>query len=152
MKNWLSEETVAKINILGSDYLPFLLTLIDEENLPATLGGKCHCDCPGGCESSNVGPWKEDPVERAARRAKAVEDAAEAKATGPPSSRASTSVMSTPDLEPSNESQKETIGTTPAIQTSQGDDSSQAPESTTAVEPTQDVSPISTPPHVAVSA
>lgn len=70
MKNWLSEETVSKINILGSDYLPYLLTLIDEENLPATLGGKCKCDCPGGCESSNAGPWKEDKNDRVARRAK----------------------------------------------------------------------------------
>lgn len=57
VKRWLSKETVDKIDILGSDYQDVLLSLIDAENLPSTLGGTCTCTEDGGCHKSGRGPW-----------------------------------------------------------------------------------------------
>jgi len=68
IKPWLSKETVAKVDILGSDYQEVLLDWIDKENLPASLGGDCECE--GGCEYSFAGPWKEGLEERRDRRRK----------------------------------------------------------------------------------
>ncbi|OLL22335.1 Sec14 cytosolic factor [Neolecta irregularis DAH-3] len=56
VKPLLDEVTVKKINILGSDYQKVLLELIPAENLPTQFGGTC--ECPGGCELSDQGPWK----------------------------------------------------------------------------------------------
>ena len=56
VKPWLDEVTVAKINILGSNYKDELLKQIPAENLPKDFGGKC--DCGGvGCSLSDAGPW-----------------------------------------------------------------------------------------------
>ncbi|KAJ2921164.1 hypothetical protein H1R20_g2486, partial [Candolleomyces eurysporus] len=62
IKPWISKETAAKVDILGSDYAKVLLELIDEENLPSTLGGKCTCAEHGGCHLSGAGPWMEGRV------------------------------------------------------------------------------------------
>lgn len=62
IKPWLAKETVAKVDVLGSDYQDVLLSLIDAENLPAALGGTCQCE--EGCEHSNAGPWSEGRKER----------------------------------------------------------------------------------------
>jgi hypothetical protein len=59
VKAWLSKETVAKVDILGSDYKDVLLDLIDAENLPRSLGGTCTCAEAGGCHLSGAGPWQE---------------------------------------------------------------------------------------------
>lgn len=55
IKPWLDEVTVSKIEILGSSYQQKLLQDIRAEDLPADLGGRCHC--VGGCSLSDVGPW-----------------------------------------------------------------------------------------------
>ncbi len=60
IKSWLPKETVAKIDILGSDYKQVLLELIDAESLPTSLGGQCTCEGPGGCELSGAGPWQDE--------------------------------------------------------------------------------------------
>lgn len=65
IKPWLAKETAAKVDILGSDYQTVLLNLIDKENLPTSLGGACQCE--GGCEHSNAGPWSEGRAERRAK-------------------------------------------------------------------------------------
>jgi len=51
-KGFLDPKTRAKITIKGGDYLPTLLEMVDEENLPTFLGGKCTAPFP-----SDVGPW-----------------------------------------------------------------------------------------------
>jgi len=50
LKPWLAKETVSKIDILGSDYRAVLLSHIDAENLPTSLGGTCECEDVGGCQ------------------------------------------------------------------------------------------------------
>ncbi|CCM01875.1 uncharacterized protein FIBRA_03946 [Fibroporia radiculosa] len=64
IKPWLAKETLAKIDILGSNYKEVLLKQIPEENLPTSLGGTCTCDELGGCKLSNAGPWMENRKER----------------------------------------------------------------------------------------
>jgi hypothetical protein len=55
VKGWLDPVTVAKIHILGGGYQAQLLTQVPKENLPKQFGGECQCD--GGCEFSDAGPW-----------------------------------------------------------------------------------------------
>jgi len=62
IKPWLSKETAAKVDVLGSDYKNVLLDLVDAENLPASLGGACTCSDIGGCHLSGVGPWQDGRV------------------------------------------------------------------------------------------
>ncbi|KAJ7095885.1 CRAL TRIO domain-containing protein [Mycena belliarum] len=60
IRPWLSKETAEKVDILGSNYKEVLLSLIDADALPTTLGGDCQC--PGGCHLSSAGPWLEGRV------------------------------------------------------------------------------------------
>ncbi|KAH9841532.1 CRAL/TRIO domain-containing protein, partial [Rhodofomes roseus] len=64
IKPWLAKETLAKIDILGSDYKDVLLEQIPAENLPESLGGTCTCAEAGGCKLSNAGPWMQHRAER----------------------------------------------------------------------------------------
>ncbi|KAI0129145.1 sec14 cytosolic factor [Xylariales sp. AK1849] len=57
VKGWLDPVTVQKIHILGSSYQKELTAQVAPENLPKAIGGKC--DCPGGCQFSDAGPWHE---------------------------------------------------------------------------------------------
>ncbi|KAI8991483.1 CRAL-TRIO domain-containing protein [Mycotypha africana] len=55
VKAWLDPGTIAKIQIIGSDYKKALLEQIAPENLPKFLGGECDCDhMDGGCVPSQV--------------------------------------------------------------------------------------------------
>jgi hypothetical protein len=60
VKQMLDEHTVSKIHILGSSYKSQLLDHIDPANLPKFYGGSC--ECPGGCEKSDLGPWNDGSV------------------------------------------------------------------------------------------
>jgi hypothetical protein len=60
LKTMLDEHTVSKIQIVGSNYQKHLLEHIDAENLPAYLGGTCECE--GGCDRSDKGPWNDGSV------------------------------------------------------------------------------------------
>lgn len=57
IKGWLDPVTVQKIHILGSGYKKELLAQVPAENLPLEFGGSCKCE--GGCQLSDMGPWKE---------------------------------------------------------------------------------------------
>ncbi|KAF2969300.1 hypothetical protein GQX73_g4282 [Xylaria multiplex] len=62
---FLDPVTASKIHVLSSsDYKAELLKQIPAENLPAAFGGKCNCE--GGCELSDAGPWQEDEWKRPA--------------------------------------------------------------------------------------
>ncbi|EHY58592.1 cytosolic factor, phosphatidylinositol/phosphatidylcholine transfer protein [Exophiala dermatitidis] len=68
IKGFLDPITVAKIHVLGSNYLPELLKQVPAENLPKSLGGTCVCE--GGCEYSDEGPWKDPKYARPPKWAK----------------------------------------------------------------------------------
>lgn len=57
VKGFLDPVTVNKIHVLGGSYQKELLAQIPAENLPKHFGG--HCECGGGCEMSDAGPWKD---------------------------------------------------------------------------------------------
>ncbi|KAF9013290.1 CRAL-TRIO domain-containing protein, partial [Cyathus striatus] len=59
VKMWLSKETIAKVDIVGTDYEEKLLGMVDRANLPRLLGGECTCEEAGGCHLSGAGPWLE---------------------------------------------------------------------------------------------
>ncbi len=57
VKPFLDAKTKEKIHIYGGSFLDDLKTVIDIENIPSFLGGKCEC-LPKGCLSTMPGPWK----------------------------------------------------------------------------------------------
>lgn len=57
VKGWLDPVTVEKIHVLGGSYQSELLKQVPAENLPKEFGGTCQC--AGGCELSDMGPWRE---------------------------------------------------------------------------------------------
>ncbi|KAJ5235670.1 Cellular retinaldehyde binding/alpha-tocopherol transport [Penicillium citrinum] len=57
VKGFLDPVTVSKIHVLGSGYQKELLAQVPAENLPKEFGGTCECE--GGCELSDQGPWQE---------------------------------------------------------------------------------------------
>ncbi|KAK4098689.1 hypothetical protein N658DRAFT_499144 [Parathielavia hyrcaniae] len=65
VKGWLDPVTVQKIHVLGGGYQKELLAQVPAENLPKQFGGKC--ECPGGCEMSDMGPWREPEWARPAK-------------------------------------------------------------------------------------
>ncbi|XP_025647579.1 phosphatidylinositol/phosphatidylcholine transfer protein SFH11-like [Arachis hypogaea] len=58
VKTFLDVRIVAKVQVLGSNYLSVLLEAIDISNLLSFLGGKCTCSTYGGCLMSDRSPWK----------------------------------------------------------------------------------------------
>ncbi|KAK0625254.1 CRAL-TRIO domain-containing protein [Bombardia bombarda] len=64
VKAWLDPVTVQKIHVLGSGYQKELLAQVPAENLPKQFGGLC--ECAGGCQLSDMGPWREQEWARPA--------------------------------------------------------------------------------------
>ncbi|KAJ4468981.1 CRAL-TRIO domain-containing protein [Lentinula lateritia] len=68
IRPWIAKETANKVDILGADYREQLLELVDEDNLPWAVGGKCRCESEGQesegprCHTSATGPWLEGRV------------------------------------------------------------------------------------------
>jgi hypothetical protein len=71
VKRFLDPVTVNKIHILGSGYQSTLLEQVPAENLPKAFGGKCECE--GGCQLSDAGPWKDPQWVRPAKWEKKAE-------------------------------------------------------------------------------
>ena len=68
VKGWLDPVTTEKIQILGSSPVSELGKQIPLENLPSIIGG--HCNCPGGCQLSDAGPWNTPEGEEIIQRVK----------------------------------------------------------------------------------
>ena len=82
VKGFLDPVTVDKIKVLGSNYQSELFAQVPKENLPKEFGGTCECQ--GGCELSDAGPWQDPEWTRPPKWAAAAVDApAEAAAPGP---------------------------------------------------------------------
>ena len=64
VKGFLDPVTVAKIHILGTGYEKELHAQIPKYNLPKRFGGTCECE--GGCEFADPGPWQEKEYARPA--------------------------------------------------------------------------------------
>ncbi|KAK8520834.1 hypothetical protein V6N13_076970 [Hibiscus sabdariffa] len=62
IKAFMDARTLAKIHVLGSNYLSNLIEVIDPSNLPTFLGGSCTCADYGGCLLSDKGPWKNPEI------------------------------------------------------------------------------------------
>ncbi|KAJ3064261.1 cytosolic factor, phosphatidylinositol/phosphatidylcholine transfer protein [Podochytrium sp. JEL0797] len=60
IQNLIAAETAAKVKICGADFIPTLLEFIPAESLPKQYGGTCECE--GGCEKQDVGPWNDGSV------------------------------------------------------------------------------------------
>ncbi len=57
-KMFIDEKTVNKIKILKSDYMKELEKVVDINNLPTVIGGKCLCShIDKGCLYADIGPW-----------------------------------------------------------------------------------------------
>ncbi|XP_019054152.1 PREDICTED: phosphatidylinositol/phosphatidylcholine transfer protein SFH11 isoform X2 [Nelumbo nucifera] len=65
LKAFMDAHTVAKIQVLGSNYQSSLLEVVDPSNLPTFLGGNCTCLEYGGCMSSDKGPWNNTEITEA---------------------------------------------------------------------------------------
>ncbi|KAF2459687.1 CRAL-TRIO domain-containing protein [Lineolata rhizophorae] len=75
VKRFLDPVTVNKIHVLGATYQQELLAQVPAENLPKEFGGECECE--GGCELSDDGPWHDPKWAREpkwARKAKPEEE------------------------------------------------------------------------------
>jgi len=79
VKNFLDPVTVEKIHVLGARYQTDLLAQISAENLPKQFGGTCECE--GGCELSDAGPWNEEKYVFPAQEKPAIEAGPEPTAT-----------------------------------------------------------------------
>ncbi|CAA7020629.1 unnamed protein product [Microthlaspi erraticum] len=62
VKSFLDPKTTAKIHVLGNKYQSKLLEIIDDNELPEFLGGKCTCADKGGCMRSDKGPWNDPDI------------------------------------------------------------------------------------------
>ncbi|XP_060211114.1 phosphatidylinositol/phosphatidylcholine transfer protein SFH11 [Lycium barbarum] len=62
IRTFLDQRTLAKIQVLGSNYSKTLLEVVDPSNLPDFLGGECTCSDYGGCLFSDKGPWKDPSI------------------------------------------------------------------------------------------
>ncbi|KFK31364.1 hypothetical protein AALP_AA6G102800 [Arabis alpina] len=75
LKAFLDARTLAKVQVLGPNYIGELLEAIDPSNLPAFLGGNCTCSDHGGCLFSDEGPWIDPNIKAKIQETSTVGDA-----------------------------------------------------------------------------
>ncbi|XP_020396815.1 phosphatidylinositol/phosphatidylcholine transfer protein SFH11 isoform X4 [Zea mays] len=68
LKTFMEARTLAKIQVLGTNYLNTVLEAVDPSNLPEFLGGTCTCPT-GGCLLQDKGPWTDPEMIRASKEA-----------------------------------------------------------------------------------
>lgn len=66
LKTFMEARTLAKIQVLGTNYLNTVLEAVDPSNLPEFLGGTCTCPT-GGCLLQDKGPWTDPEMIRASK-------------------------------------------------------------------------------------
>ncbi|TVU39413.1 hypothetical protein EJB05_12831, partial [Eragrostis curvula] len=69
LKAFMEARTLAKIQVLGTNYLNTVLEAVDPSNLPDFLGGTCTCSATGGCLLQDKGPWTDPDMVRASKEA-----------------------------------------------------------------------------------
>ncbi|WVZ63020.1 hypothetical protein U9M48_012698 [Paspalum notatum var. saurae] len=69
LKAFMEARTLAKIQVLGTNYLNKVLEAVDPSNLPDFLGGTCTCPATGGCLLQDKGPWTDPKMVRASKEA-----------------------------------------------------------------------------------
>ncbi|KAL6611317.1 hypothetical protein ACP70R_023139 [Stipagrostis hirtigluma subsp. patula] len=69
LKAFMEARTLAKIQVLGTNYLNTVLEAVDPSNLPDFLGGTCTCSATGGCLLQDKGPWTDPETVRASKEA-----------------------------------------------------------------------------------
>jgi hypothetical protein len=94
VKGWLDPVTVKKIHVLGSGYQKELLAQVPAENLPKQFGGSC--ECPGGCELSDKGPWRDAQWAKPAKWEKKADAAAPAPAAPAPAKEGAEAAAAAP--------------------------------------------------------
>ncbi|XAR70453.1 hypothetical protein NMG60_11027306 [Bertholletia excelsa] len=62
LKVFFQPHTLAKIQVLGSNYQNDLAEVVEPSNLPSFLGGTCTCSDHGGCLSTDKGPWNDPEI------------------------------------------------------------------------------------------
>lgn len=62
LKAFMEARTLAKIQVLGTNYLSTILQTIEPSNLPDFLGGTCTCSATGGCLLQDKGPWTDTRI------------------------------------------------------------------------------------------
>ncbi|KAG8080685.1 hypothetical protein GUJ93_ZPchr0007g4611 [Zizania palustris] len=67
LKAFMEARTLAKIQVLGTNYLSTILEAIDPSNLPDFLGGTCSCSATGGCLLQDKGPWTRQEISQASK-------------------------------------------------------------------------------------
>ncbi|XVE65076.1 hypothetical protein DITRI_Ditri07aG0153300 [Diplodiscus trichospermus] len=75
LKAFMDARTLAKVDVLGSNYLSNLIEVIDTSNLPSFLGGNCTCADYGGCLLSDKGPWNNPEITEMLEAVSATEEA-----------------------------------------------------------------------------
>ncbi|ANM69453.1 Sec14p-like phosphatidylinositol transfer family protein [Arabidopsis thaliana] len=75
LKTFLDARTLAKVQVLGPNYLGELLEAIEPSNLPTFLGGNCTCSDHGGCLFSDEGPWNDPGIKEKIEEPSTIEDA-----------------------------------------------------------------------------
>ncbi|KAK6251120.1 hypothetical protein SCA6_005125 [Theobroma cacao] len=75
IKAFMDARTLAKIHVLGYNYLSNLIEVIDPSNLPTFLGGNCTCADYGGCLLSDKGPWNNPEITEMLQAVCATEEA-----------------------------------------------------------------------------
>uniref|UniRef100_A0A0E0I030 CRAL-TRIO domain-containing protein n=1 Tax=Oryza nivara TaxID=4536 RepID=A0A0E0I030_ORYNI len=67
LKACMEARTLAKIQVLGTNYLSTILEAVDPSNLPDFLGGTCTCSATGGCLLQDKGPWTDQEISQASK-------------------------------------------------------------------------------------